>query len=255
MKLGVQLQPWFLDDPELDLDEILGQVRQAGFCGIEIYAQIFEWARPQDLIELTESRSMQIAGVHIGADIYNPQAVSYYRDILPVIAALARQVGAGTLHYSGLMIENKPHAELEAELKAIQIAANHCADMGVEFCYHNHWWEIANACRELRYFRDRTDPKLVSFSLDLGWVYRAGCDPIKAIDMLGERIKSVYLRDVTPEKEWCSLGSGTINLIAILRKLDKLQPNWIVVDPADIDGRPYACIAEAREYLAVFAGW
>jgi sugar phosphate isomerase/epimerase len=71
---------------------------------------------------------------------------------------------------------------------------------GMRFGYHNHNREFANyggiiAFDELLRL---TDPKLVSFEMDCGWVAAAGYDPVKYLEKFPQRIQMLHIKDEKP---------------------------------------------------------
>gem|GEM_PF-4159922 len=60
--------------------------------------------------------------------------------------------------------------------------------------YHNHYWEIENDYRELRYLVEHTDAARVSLLLDVGWVNRVNGNPAQAVALFRARIAAFHLR-------------------------------------------------------------
>ena len=98
--------------------------------------------------------------------------------------------------------------------------------LGIALGYHNHnmefapqgdttGWEILVA---------ETDPALVSFELDLGWVASAGHDPVTELGKLAGRVGFAHVKDVGEGNEPnfalgtkpCSVGAGTLDWATIL---------------------------------------
>ncbi len=70
-----------------------------------------------------------------------------------------------------------------------------------------------------------TDPKLVHFEVDIGWVQSAGLDPAQTIRKLGPRVRQLHLKDVAAgaktnfalETKPTVAGTGVVDWPAVLR--------------------------------------
>lgn len=66
--------------------------------------------------------------------------------------------------------------------------------------YHNHNLEFAPVGGTTGWdiLMRETDPALVSFEMDIGWVAAAGCDPIEVLRANPHRIRMLHVKDVDP---------------------------------------------------------
>ncbi len=69
---------------------------------------------------------------------------------------------------------------------------------GIQFGYHNHWFEFIPVNGKLPYdiLLEETDPKLVKMQLDLCWIVLGGQDPLKYFDRYPGRFVSVHVKDM-----------------------------------------------------------
>ena len=77
------------------------------------------------------------------------------------------------------------------------------------------------------------DPEAVSLCADLGWIYRAGVDPVTFLKQYAPQIGYVHLRDFQGS-ESVPLGKGDIDIasqIAYLPQLPNLRYVAIEQDP------------------------
>jgi sugar phosphate isomerase/epimerase len=58
---------------------------------------------------------------------------------------------------------------------------------------------------------------------DLGHFWRAGEDPVKALEILGDRVLAVHLKDQVSETEQAVVGEGKMDILAILKTLKKIN--------------------------------
>lgn len=90
------------------------------------------------------------------------------------------------------------------------------AKHGLRLAYHNHGMDflaLPGGTNGFRLLVERTDPKLVSFELDVGWAVSAGQELPPLFRLLGERIRLLHLKDTkrlsTSVMELASTDAGT----------------------------------------------
>lgn len=98
---------------------------------------------------------------------------------------------------------------------------------GISLGYHNHNMEFApvGATSGWDILVGNTDPKLVHFEVDIGWVQSAGLDPAQTIRKLGPRVRQLHLKDVAAgaktnfalETKPTVAGTGVVDWPAVLR--------------------------------------
>ena len=107
-------------------------------------------------------------------------------------------------------------------------------EFGLTFCYHNHGYEFAKHGDGtlFDYIVQNTDPRYVSFELDLLWAAFPGQKPEELLTKYGNRFKLMHLKDLrkgivgdlsggTSVENDVALGSGQINMAAVLKAAKK----------------------------------
>ncbi|MBC7892246.1 MAG: sugar phosphate isomerase/epimerase [Sphingobacteriaceae bacterium] len=107
-------------------------------------------------------------------------------------------------------------------------------EFGLTFCYHNHGYEFVKHedGTLMDYLIKNTDPRYVSFELDLLWAKFPGADPAALLTKYGNRFKLIHLKDLrkgvvgdlsggTPTTNDVALGSGQMDMPAILKAAKK----------------------------------
>jgi sugar phosphate isomerase/epimerase len=91
---------------------------------------------------------------------------------------------------------------------------------GIRFGYHNHTMEFApqDGVVPLDEMIRLTDPELVTFEMDCGWVVVGGADPVKYLERFPTRISMLHIKDFKPSAkpatvvdppDAAELGQGT----------------------------------------------
>jgi sugar phosphate isomerase/epimerase len=90
---------------------------------------------------------------------------------------------------------------------------------GLQFAYHNHNFEFADqGGGALGYdvLLEETDPQLVKFEIDCGWMIFAGHDPVEYIQKYPHRFPMIHVKDFLPrgkdgQMQGAELGHGTVD--------------------------------------------
>jgi sugar phosphate isomerase/epimerase len=92
---------------------------------------------------------------------------------------------------------------------------------GVRVAYHNHNFEFAplGATNGLEILIRNTDPSLVTFEVDIGWVAAAGVDPYAFLAAHKGRLGLMHVKDVKPDTKGnyqlrmdpAEIGSGSLD--------------------------------------------
>lgn len=108
------------------------------------------------------------------------------------------------------------------------------SEAGLTFCYHNHGYEFGtyNDGTLFDYIAQNTNPKYVSFEIDILWSFHGGQDPAALINKYPLRMKLMHLKDIrkgiandltggTDTKNDVALGTGQINIPEVLKAAKK----------------------------------
>jgi sugar phosphate isomerase/epimerase len=104
------------------------------------------------------------------------------------------------------------------------------SENGITLCYHDHGYEFGpyEDGTLFDYIVKNTDPKYVSFEMDMLWTFHGGADPVKLLYKYKGRWKLMHLKDIrkgvandltggTDTKNDVALGTGQINIPEVLK--------------------------------------
>ena len=134
--------------------------------------------------------------------------------------------------------------------------------LGMRFAYHNHPAEFVAYDGKLAFHEllDKTDPALVAFELDLGWVAAAGYDPAHVLKEHGARIELLHVKDIATKDRAVGriaedlttvpVGKGSIDWPAVFAAA-RAAPikSWFVEQEPPWVQPPLEAIAESLAYL------
>jgi sugar phosphate isomerase/epimerase len=112
---------------------------------------------------------------------------------------------------------------------------------GMVFGYHNHGPEFGTEGGVVFYdeLLRLTDPKLVVFEMDCGWVFAAGRNPVDYLSKTPERFPLLHVKDMARgangEFHSTVLGHGAMNYAPILRAATGMKHYFIEQEEFDID--------------------
>jgi sugar phosphate isomerase/epimerase len=101
---------------------------------------------------------------------------------------------------------------------------------GITFCYHDHGYEFGpyGDGTLFDYIAQNTNPKYVSFEMDIMWTFHGGADPAKLLYKYKGRWKLSHLKDIrkgiandltggTDTHNDVAVGTGQINYPEVLK--------------------------------------
>jgi sugar phosphate isomerase/epimerase len=123
---------------------------------------------------------------------------------------------------------------LENAKKAVEVfnkAGKVLQENGLTFCYHAHGYEFQKHGEGtlMDYIIQNTDPKYVSFEMDIFWIQFGGGDPVGLLKKYGNRWKLMHLKDMkkgipkdltggTSVEHNVPLGTGELDMVNILKE-------------------------------------
>jgi sugar phosphate isomerase/epimerase len=104
------------------------------------------------------------------------------------------------------------------------------SENGIILCYHDHGYEFGpyEDGTLFDYIVKNTDPRYVSFEMDMMWTFHGGADPARLLYKYKDRWKLMHLKDIrkgiandltggTDTKNDVALGTGQINIPEVLK--------------------------------------
>ena len=125
---------------------------------------------------------------------------------------------------------------------------------GLGFAHHNHDFEfetVGGTAPVIETVIAATDPALVSFEVDLYWVYKAGVDPLRFVEQHSGRVSMVHIKDSTaaPQKAMADVGKGVIDFGKVLAAAKKINVRYAYVERDDTTD-PISTIRVSHDHLA-----
>jgi len=234
-----------------DVPGTLEEVKSFGIKYAEL-AGTYDMAPEKFSAEL-KSRGIQAVGAHFPYE--------RYRDDAEGVAKEAKALG---LKYAGCAwIPHQDPFDEKTCREAVAVfnkAGEALAKQGIKFFYHVHGYEFGAHGKGtlLDLLFAETNPKQVSYEMDIFWIAYPGQDPVKLLEKYPNRWELMHLKDMkkgvtgdqtghSDVKNDAALGAGQLDLPAILRAAKKVGVKWYFIE----DESPWSekQIPESLKYL------
>lgn len=218
-----------------DIGGTLDMIKSLGVTNIE-FSNLFG-STAADIRRMLDERGMRCTSFGVG-----------YNDLVNRTEEVARNAKA--LGASYVRVASIPYGDafdLEDAKKAVadfnragkELKENH----NLTFCYHNHGFEFQpyGEGTYFDYMMENTDPKFVSYELDILWAFHPGADPVALIKKYPKRFKLMHVKDLrkgvkgdfsgrTPVENDVALGTGQIDVAAVIKAAKKSSIQYYYIE-------------------------
>lgn len=163
------------------------------------------------------------------------------------------------LHEIGMKVQEHfpTYDESMEELESLETAARELAKEGIDVTFHNHETEFLTFYNGEAWFDLMVkNSEYLKFELDTGWALYGHRDPVKVMDMLGDRLAALHLKDYmegnVPRKSralpgmdgtklyqfntphnfpnLCAPGAGKLPIYDILEKAQQMGLDYAIIE-------------------------
>lgn len=232
--IGIQLYT-VADLAKADLPGTLNALGQMGYGAVELAGL---WGHsPRTWRELLNRAGLKAQSAHVAFDgdpVNLGDGVARVADTLapigirtavmsfpPPITGLERGAGEDFFAYCARLAETSTADDWRRIADLLNVKGRIVARSGLRIAYHNHNIELApkDATCGLEILIRHTDPALVDFELDAGWVKAAGQDPVDWLTRWPGRFRLMHIKDLAAstspnhalQMEAREIGRGSID--------------------------------------------
>jgi sugar phosphate isomerase/epimerase len=177
-----------------DPEATVRAVAQMGYQGVEFYAPYFDWAESQtkQMRKLLDDLGIRCFSTHNDSSNLSKEKISRASDMNLIL---------GSKYV--VMASSDPKTGLDGwkgVADALNFAADRLEPSGLKAGYHNHQREFipVENQRPIEILAKNTKPSIM-LQLDVGTCVEAGSDPVAWIRANPGRIRSLHLKDWSPE--------------------------------------------------------
>jgi sugar phosphate isomerase/epimerase len=214
------------------LDEALSATHAAGYRRVELSSDFLAGGLKDPTIRLLEKNKLEPSIIFTEGPVYTRSDAEMSRARVKDLAWLMMGRGARYINFTPAVKTNRQpmsDAELDTEAYHLNRMGDDIAAAGLDLMVHHHEAEMRDNAREWRYLLAHTETKLVSFCLDVDWVFRAGLSPVSLIGDAGFRLRAVHLRNPRNGRDQELFRDGDIDMAQVARILRQMQYDGLLV--------------------------
>lgn len=185
---------------------------------------------PETFKKLCADRGISIPSTGIGFDELEKN--------LDGVIKTAKILGAKFIMCAWIPHKDRFHFSIDEAKKGVEVfnkAGKTLKENGLTLCYHDHGYEFQKYGQEtlFDYIVQNTNPKYVSFEMDVLWTLHGGADPVTLLKKYKNRWKLMHVKDLkkgikgdgsggTPAENDVVLGEGQANFPEIFKEAKKI---------------------------------
>ena len=236
--LGLQLyslRETFKKDPTAAFD----QTKALGFHYAEVSAST--QLPPEKMKSELETRGITPIGAHFG-----------YGDLKKDLPGAVKTAQAMGLKYAGVAwipheVGNFGEADVKKAAADFETFGKAFKEAGIQFFYHTHGYEfrpVSEGASEtfFDHLVQQTNPNLVTYEMDVFWVFLPGVDPAKLLAKYPDRWALMHLKDMrkgavrgvftgkAPLTDDVPIGTGQIDWPEVLKQAAKCGVKYYFIE-------------------------
>jgi len=235
------------------LDRVLGEVANAGFTNVEPYNQPYSMP-VEEYQAILDRYGLEVSSSHGSTD----------RATWPETVAYAVALGQDYIGSGGMAGGYGTYEEAVATAAYVNELGQYAHENGAnKIVLHNHQGEFTTryvhpetgeTVSAWEVIEENTDPRYVTFELDVGWAADAGLDVPAWIEEHGDRIELLHIKDAVNvdapgDMRQVALGRGELDLPAIIAAAEP----YVQYFTYEWDWAPsFETSAESYRYLRCF---
>jgi sugar phosphate isomerase/epimerase len=237
---------------QADTPKALDEVKAFGFKTVEL-AGTYQLT-PEQFKQQLDARGLNAISAHFPYERFrdDPEGVAHDAQILGL-----KYAGCAWIPHGEPFDEKTCREAIAVFNHAGEVLARH----GLKFFYHSHGYEFQPFQDGTLFdlLMSETNPKFVSFEMDVFWIVHPGQDPVKLLEKYGNRWQLMHvkgMRDSTPTglltghsdvTNDVAVGQGKINYPPILKAAKKAGVKYFIIEDESPSSEQQ--IPQSFEYL------
>lgn len=194
------------------MSQIFADLKYAGLDGVELMeVNLRDPGAVKKLKRLIAEHNFPVTGTSYGADMWNRELHKEILSDVELVTGNLSKLGGKTFGISvNTPGRQKTEKELDDQAFLLESIRSICNRNGIVPNLHNHTYEVDNNLHDLK----GTLKRLPDYPLgsDIGWLAKAGVDPVDFVRQHGKQMVYMHLRDIDSKGEWTEVpGQGTID--------------------------------------------
>lgn len=234
-----------------NIENILKNVHENGYDGVEVGARHFYMDRSAYYINLLAQNNLEIPAIHIGGDFLNRDSVSDQIASIDNTIVFANKLGCKYIYLSGCYRKDKTAEDYLYEAHVYNEIGKHCCAAGLMLCYHNHDWEFADNAMGMKILLQKITAENMKLVPDVGWITIGGADPVEFLKVNAERIEALHFKDFLRPKQFTEIGTGIVNFKGVYEFFKTIKENsWITAEQDQTSRTPEESSKANYEFIS-----
>ena len=264
-KINVGVQAMMLKGKfdELGAYDTLKKVHELGYGSVEISQIPMNAANVDAMRRAQDDFGIKIAAVSAGVAPNGPMPQETIATHFDKIVADCKALDCNFVRIG--MLPFGCMASLDEVLhfcRMANVAAQKLADQGIKLYYHHHHIEFQRFEGKLLLDIIRENADKLGFELDVHWIHRGGCDPVKVIADYAGKVDLIHLKDYRighiPQEafgmmakgdfkgfmqafndvvQFAEVGEGTLDMDAIIKQSLASGAKYFFIEQDNLYGR------------------
>lgn len=164
---------------------------------------------------------------------------------------LVAEAGIPYIVCSSIDIESGDEIKKSAEI--LNRTGELAKKAGLKFAYHNHATEfdVTDGVVSYDYFTSQISPDILKLEIDLGWVFKAGKNPVEIFKKNKGRIPLLHVKDMTKEGAIVPFGEGSFNFNEAFNNIDIAGVEYFFLEQ-DFPQKPFEHIVTGFQNFEKF---
>lgn len=143
--------------------------------------------------------------------------------------------------------------EIKKSAEVLQRAGEQAKKAGIQLAYHNHDTEFnsTDGIVSFDYFTSQISADILKMELDLGWVFKAGKNPVDLFKKHKGRFPLLHVKDMTTTGEIVPFGEGAYDFKETFKHLDIAGVEYFFLEQ-DFPKKPFENIVTAVQNFDKF---
>ena len=240
---------WVNASRDYTVAEVVRQIRDAGYDGIEFFEPLDKLGREEDLKKILDASGMILVSLSNGLNM-NTKEQNHAWDKINYAHKFGSKV---VMLCCGFIGDGHEKTDRDTDIlagKLNEIEA-YASKFGMYVAYHPHLGTFVETKEDIEKLLSKS--RYAKICLDTAHLKAAGSDPEEIIDRWPDKIVYVHLKDWNSDKKrFVELGSGDAGLDfkRILRKLESIgYDGWATVEQDIAGSSPFESAKKSRNFL------
>jgi sugar phosphate isomerase/epimerase len=152
-------------------------------------------------------------------------------------------------------MQDEDRKQIDVMVRLYNATAKYAKKAGVRFAYHNHNFEFEQKASDgrllIEWLLQESDPKLMTFEMDLYWVYFARQQPLDWFAKYPGRWELCHAKDMakSDKRESIEVGDGVVDFKGIFQKAKQAGLKHYIVELEAYKTTPIQGVDRARQGL------